>query len=1098
MRQLATVVLLVFATFALWPSLAAAQETGASISGTITDGEGEPLPGATVVAVHEPTGTEYGRAAGDDGTFTLRGLRTGGPYTVTASFVGYRSAVESGITLGLGQAATVDLQLEEGAEELDPVEVISDRQRTLSRDRTGTQTTVSEIDIERNPTIDRSLADFARLSPLATGQGIGFAGREARLSSITVDGATLSDFFGLGGSGGSPGGQVGTEPISLDAIQEFNIDVAPYDVRLGNFTGGRLNAVTRSGSNTFEGSVYFQGRNEQFVGGGPAQTDFPEFGESFIGGRLGGPIIEDELFFFVNAEARLRNEPIAVGIEGSGEATTFPAGPETFNAISSTADDLYGIPTGDFDPFTSDQDNYKVMARLDWNISRDHDLMIRHNFVDGDSDSGVSRGSSFYSFDSRAYLFDHQQNTTTAELTSTLSDQLFNEARFSYTGIRDERDLRGFDFPQIGIELDGGNTVGFGAGRFNHANRLDQDIFEFTNNLTWDLGDHTITFGTQNQYYSWSNLFIQDYFGNYEFRPMTIPAGTTIENPFTGAVETFDEEETISGRRAFELGIPETYTYSFSALDDDPRPEADAAALQLGFYAQDEWRVSSDLQLTFGLRADIPVLPDDPLANDEAEAAFGINTSEVPSTQVLWQPRFGFNYDASGGDRTTQIRGGAGIFAGQPPFVWISNQYSNTGADFNRLDISQRDDAGVFDDQGVRLPVQEGVDRTRQPGNLPPERQVGDGDFEIDETTEINLTDPDFSYPQVFRANLALDQQLPLGVVGTVEGTFTRSINDIDYVNLNVEDNPDVNPIDGRPVYQRINEEFTNALLMTNTSEGHQYSVTLGLERRADEGLGGQLSYTFQDAFSVHNLTSSRAISNWRRTSAPDFNDRSAERSAYVSRHRVLANLSYDLSYDRFSTVFSAIYDGRSGTPFSWTYNGDVANTGEDGPHLIYVPEEPDEIFLTSDNWNALDSFIDSESSLRERRGEIAERATAFHPWNHQFDLEVRQVIETFEGQRLEISATLLNALNFLNSDWGVRRLAPYRGADAASVQLLDFDRWVTEADLNDTIAGREVTEADLGKPVVSFDEPDEREDLFDVQDVDSRWQLQIGLRYTF
>lgn len=1076
--------------------------TTATLRGEVQDASGEVLPGANVIAVHEPSGTEYGTSTRSDGTYVLRGMRVGGPYTVTASFVGYQAVRETEINLQLGEAQTLNFALQEASEELDEVRVIGERDRTISSDRTGARTNVSRVEVERTPSIQRSLSDFSRLSPQSTGSGLGLAGREARLSSITVDGATFNDVFGLGGTGGTPGGQAGTEPFSLDAIEEFNIDVAPYDVRYGNFVGGRINAVTRSGSNTFEGSAYYLGRNEQFVGGGPAGTDFPEFSEQFVGGRLGGPIIEDKLFFFVSGEYEEETSPTTTGLAGSGQANIFPIGSDRVSDIASIASNQYGMQPGGFDPFTGQEDNIKLLARLDWNINANNQLTLRNNYVDAARDRGVGRSTNTYSLDSQGYQQRHTQNTTTLELQSSIGANMYNELRLNYQRIRDEGDFGNFGQPQVDVQIfEDPNetdvnartrTVRLGTERFRHANQLDQDVFELTNDFTIDLGSHELTFGTNNQLYSWKNLFIQDFFGTYTFAPIEFTETTQVGN------RTFEAGDFIDGREAFALGLPSRYQYSYSRIPGNPRAEVNPSALQLGFYAQDEWRVTSDLRFRIGLRADVPIFDDKPFDNPQAEDAFGQNTSEVPTGNILWQPRLGFNWDATG-DQTTQVRGGIGVFAGQPPFVMISNQYTNTGVDFARVDVRQTQSATnpAFDDQGIRMPDLDNLDDNFvQPGNPDFPEDLA---LPIAATSEINLTDPDFKYPSSLRLNLAVDQQLPLGLIGTVEGLYSSAINDIDYRNINLEVDDSVpTPIDGRPIYRRIddgpNANFTDAILLTNTNEGYEYSFSVSLQRPLQgTGFGGQVAYTFSDAFNITDATSSRAISNYRFTASFDHNNRELGRSDFVNRHNVLANVSYAFDFDRYTTVLSAVYNGRSGSPFSYVYAGDIQNIGNSFGNLVYVPEQETDIFLESQNWQALNSFINRDDALSSQRGQIFDRNTAFTEWNHQLDLRFTQQFETFGDQRVEVSATVINFLNLINSDWGVRSTA-FQGTD-----LMNFQGFITEDDIGDEVAGRTVQASDVGKYRVTFDSSNRtREDVLNVNDDLSRWQLQLGVRYTF
>lgn len=1093
-----------------------AQGTRASINGTVVDEEGEPLPGANIIAIHEPSGTQYGASSQSNGRYNLRGLRVGGPYTVTASFVGYRQQEETDINLQLGQDLTIDFELLPEDTELEEVRVIGERSAIISKDRTGASRNVSQEEIDRLPTINRSLTDFARLVP-QSGGGNSLAGRNARYNSIQIDGATLDDVFGLGDA--VPGSQAGAQPISLDAIEEFNVDIAPYDVRSSGFTGGQINAVTKSGTNEFTGSLRTIYRDQGFTGDldGLGTGDFQE---QYYVGTLGGPIIEDKLFFFVNGEFRRQSSPLDTQVGDVQGPNTFQVGSTTLQSISelrgtpigSTAELLeqiqniaqnqYDFNPGSTSPFSQDENNEKFLAKIDWNINNNNRLSVRHNYVDARDDSGIGRGRTSFDFANRQYVFNSVQNSSTVQLNTTFGNNMFNEARIVYTRIRDERDVQDSLWPDTRINLSSSRSVDMGIGRFNQANRLDQDIWEITNDFTYVRGDHTLTFGTNNEIFTFSNLFIQDFVGQYEFRGFEYEDqdGETVEvDPLT----------------AFERGQPSTYRLSYSLLDGNPRPEAEFTGMQFGFYAQDEWDVHNDLKLTLGLRADIPVLPDEPLDNPDARDAFGRSTTNVASGNILWSPRVGFNYSDNffGDGLQTQIRGGTGIFSGRPPFVWISNQYSNTGVDFARLDVNFNPgqdftDGGGNYDPNVSCFAGSGdpLDHPR-PGDCPGLDPIT--------TTEINLLDDDFKYPQTWRSNLAIDQDLPFGFIATLEGLYSNSINEVVFENINLEQTGE--SAFGRPFYgdpstfgsnrNLVDDRFTNALLLKNTNKGYEYSLTAQLQRRVAEGLSGSFSYTYNRAKNVNNGTSSRAISNWQFNENVDVNNPELGTADFERRHRMLLNLDYRIQYlERFATSVGLIYEGRSGAPFSWIYVGDANADGQSFNDLVYVPESEEDIFLVSDNWELMDAFIESEDGLNQFRGGFAERNSSRDPWQNILDLRINQEIATFQGQRVEFTAVIENVLNMLNDDWGRIQFSSFNNNIAwelAQDPTGETSRsYIAPNDVGREIEGRIVREDDIGKPFVEFDEGTVRdritEDFLNTANISSRWRLQLGVRYIF
>lgn len=1047
-------------------------KTSGSIEGTITDVNGEPIPGANVVAIHQPTGTRYGTASRNNGGYTFNSVRVGGPYIIQVSFVGFNSAKKKIQNVELGETAEVNFTLEEGELSLEEISVVAQASPVFNANRTGAKTNISQEEIDNTPTLSRSLTDFVRLNPQVT-SGNSFGGANNRYNNILVDGATLNDVFGLGEA--VPGSQAGVQsPISVDAIKEFNVDIAPFDVTNNGFTGGQVNAITKSGTNTYTGTAYYQLRNESFVGnykpsGEDLSTDYPSFDEKFFGLSLGGPIVKDKLFFFTNVELKRRSSPITTGILGSNAPNTFDFADSTFNKIQNIAQNQYSYKPGGYgNAITQGQDNNKILFKVDWNINQDHKLTLRYNHVDAKDEEGIGRGQESYSFANRQYNFNSSQNSFVLELNSNFSSNASNMFRAVYTRIRDSRDVVAQQFPQVEISVPFPQKSGFGSfmmgiDRFSQANALNQDLYEITDNFTYIAGNHEFTFGTSNQIFHFSNLFVQDDFGTYTFR----------------------------GVQDFRDGNPFSYQYSYLLPGGNRR--AEFSGIQVGGYVQDRWTVNNQLKLTFGLRADVPFLPQDPTNNPAVPEAFpGYSTTNVASGNILWSPRFGFNWRPNTGDKTTQIRGGAGIFSGTPPFVWISNQYSNTGADYARIDINDYNSDVLTD--GFFSP---------DPNNQPRPQGAANS------TSEINLISNDFKYPQTLKVNLAIDQEFSNGVSGTLEGIYSKAVNEVVYENINLGKvgysaygrplygdifyNSDYGTASGSP--NRLHpDNFTNALLLKNTDKGYQFSLTAELRKQFDWGLNADISYTFNRAENVNNGTSSRAISNWQYNENKDVNDPRLGTADFERRHRILANLSYTLNYlSRYSTTFSLIYDGRSGTPFSWIYDGNANGDTRYDNDLMYVPNSADEVVLTSNNWDKFNNWISDHPSLNDYRGQVVPRNTAREPWSNYLDLRINQRIETFNGQTVEITASLFNVLNFLNNEWGIRKGVSYNNYRAVA-----FQQYVDQ-DFIDSHPEYNLTTDDLAKPVINFDPNNVKESqMYSISDLSSRWQLQVGVRYNF
>ncbi len=1058
----------------LLPIFASAQGvTGASINGTVVDSDGEPLPGATVVAIHVPSGTQYGANTRADGRFNIRNARVGGPYTIRATFVGFRAAEATDIMLELSQDYRVDFELVDEALDLGEISVTAQRDAVISSDRSGARSRVSRDQLDVLPTINRSIQDFTRLSPQVSGSNI--AGRSGRRNSIQIDGVTFDDRFGLG-SDAIP--TIGN-PISLDAIQEFQIEISPFDVRQGNFTGGAINAVTRSGTNNFTGSVYYFGRNQglisdQLVGEDSPIDDFSEFQTGF---RLGGPIVENKLFFFVNAEIKRETSPIFNVAESN-----FRGNITELQQIIDISQNQYGFDPGGFGGMSQKTDDWKIFTKLDWNISNNHRLTYQQNLINGFDDRGISRGFGSFSLANRQYRQRGNQSNFSVQVSSTWADNLVGEGKIAYTRLRQEADFGDTPFPSVRVETPSNGNVDFGVERFRHANSLDQDYVELTYNLNYYVGDHTLTFGTNNYVNQFENVFIRDALGTYTFSNIRDGDGNIVE----------------SGIDRFQAGAPTAYEHSFST---DPsqfgtRPSADWGYNTYALYVQNEWAASNNLTLTLGLRGDITHFTDNPPENQTFAQDFpGFNTSVVPSTSLQFNPRFGFNWN----NGNTQVRGGAGLFSGGEPGVWLSNQYSNSGVDVGRVNVS------TF--RGDQVP-----DFSPDPNNQPNPNQPGSGLSPI-ATTEVNLTDPDFKINQIFRGNLAVEQRLPWDLIGTVEFIYSNNINDIDYQNLNLQDaNPNVRVSDGRPFFgdvsvnpngsinvtrTRPSNNFTDVILLTNTNQGYQYSFTTQLRREFRNGWFGDVSYTYSDGRSINDGTSSQAISNWRFNEVQgDPNNAELGRSIFVTPHRFLATASYALQYGRNTTVLSLIYEGRSGNPFHYAHftpgfvgysaNGDF----EGGNDLIYIPRNESEINLVSNNWEEYNAFIEANPALRDNRGSIAERGAGTAPWINQIDFRVSQKVQTFGGQSLELSLDVLNMGNLIGNvigrEWGVQRFASF--GNVTEITFLGYD---VEELADGTF---ELT------PRHSFD-PNRvptNLDQFSLSNTDSRWRAQLGVRYSF
>lgn len=999
-----------------------AQTTG-SISGTVRiEGENNALPGAAVTAVHVPTGSRYTTGTDAEGRFRLFNVRVGGPYTVTVEAAGFQTTAQEGLQVGLGEDANIQVVVKpETIEEV--ITVTAEANDLINPYKTGATSTVGTQAIEDLPTISRGLEDFARLNPYfaqtASGDGptaLSVAGRNNRYNNIQIDGAVNNDLFGLAAQG-TPGGQAETQPISLDAVQELQLVVSPYDVRQGGFAGGGINAITRSGTNDWSGSVFYFTRNEDWVGDGFRDVPFGQFDDTQYGFRLGGPISRDKIFFFVSGEISRREVPSGYSADGSsGIDFGAAAEAERFRSILQTR---YGYDPGGLGEFTRNTDSDLFFGRVDFNLGTSQ-LTVRHNYVDAANDVGFQSAQTF-DFPDQFYAFTDETNSTVFQLNSIFGASLFNEARVSYQTIRDTRGPRGEPFPFVLVRISGGRQLNAGPERFSTANSLDQDVLEITDDLTISSGDHTFVIGTHNELFDFSNLFIRDNFGAYEFNSLDL----------------------------FEQGRASRYDYSFSATDD-PQQAAAFEVWQLGLYAGDTWTVRPNFTLAYGLRIDKPIYKDTPPANPAVEAGGFGRTDVTPSEDPIYSPRLGFNWDITGKGKD-QLRGGIGYFAGRAPYVWISNQYGNSGNLYTRI-------AGTSGSNGIVF--------SPDPFNQP---TTGFGTL----GNEINVIDSNFEFPQLFRANLAYDRDLGFwGLIASAEVIYSKTENDILYKNINY--NQVGTLFDGRPRFARTNGAFGDVIQLSNTDEGEQTSALLKIERPFRDGFSWMVSYLWGEATSVNDGTSSQAASNWRFLPSIDINNPAETTSIFEIEHKFNASISYNFDIGPVGNTVSLFYNHQSGRPYSTTFSRDMNGDFQDAD-LIWVPATADDVIVENGTWADLDFYISSDAGLDAARGSIVSRNASVGPWTHSLDLRYALDIPVV-GKSFQITFDILNLGNLIDKDSGVVRYPAF--SEVSPVEFRGID-------------------AATGKPIyrINFTDPDRR---WTVDDRRSRWQAKLGARFTF
>ena len=999
MRRWATIPILLLAALIFAPTVTHAQGvTSATIRGTVVDENDEPIPGANIVAVHEPSGSRYGTATNQNGSFTVANVRVGGPYTITVSFVGYQSRRETGVQLSLGETREFDFQLQEQTAEMDEVEVVAEEGAVFSEQRRGISTSISEQEVENTPTIDRSIADFARLTPQAAigndnddGSTISIAGQNNRYNSVFIDGAVSNDVFGLSGTG-LDGGQAGSSPISLDAIEQFNIEVSPFDVTQSYFGGGAINAVTRSGTNQFQGSFAFQYRDQNLAQDLPG-APFPDFSNERYVGRLGGPIIEDKLFFFVNFDLKRESSPQPFeggGFDGfRGNVISGDGAQQNFNDLLGFVQQASGgqFNPGNYSVFgqATTVDSDKFFGKLDWNISQDHRLSARYNYSETTNIDAFGGDPETISLSSRNEVFPNTTQIGALELNSTFGNRFANKLIFTYKNVEDNRNTNlNQPFPTIDID-DGQGTIEIGGEPFSTVNFLKQEVFTLTNDFDIFLGDHTVTVGTHNELYDLTNKFVPFNYGWYIF-PDQDDDGSGIDE----FVETVCASAgggngvpgDFSGTEAFPCpSNPElqntVFARGFSLVDnqigDATRAEGAFRALNTSLYVQDEWSVSDRLTVTGGLRVDVPIYLDDPAyANPELERVpddpqlnprnttmpavdqfydlNGARPGETPDPNLHWAPRFGFNYDAFG-DQSTQIRGGTGVFTSRQPFVWPGGMYLNNGTNTGTIDFQFGDQFPFRPNPNNGLTVADISDRT-------PQDLIPSGRLEMFEEDYLN--------PRFWRSSLGVDQELPGGFIGTLEAQYTNTLKNVLVKNINLRpanerlDGPDNRPIWAPSEYgrgeseyseagdQRIDTRYSSIQRVGNTDRGYAYTLTARL-RNTFEGvttdnstLSVDASYNYNDSYSVNDGLSSQVVSLWNGIEHVNgANNIGLARSDFSTGHRILGRLTYQQQFlDNIAATVSLIYEGQSGPPVSYVIDNSAQMVREQGESrsLFYVP----------------------------------------------------------------------------------------------------------------------------------------------------------------
>ncbi len=1040
--------------FALFCGLVAfAQVTTSTISGTVKAADGEVLPGARVEAVHVPSGSRYGAVSNSDGRYTLSNLRVGGPYTVFVSMQSFDGQKFEGISLSLGQKLALDASLTETSKSLGEVTVTGNADDVLNNERTGAQNNVNRQQLAQLPTISRSAFDYTRLSP--QNDGFSFAGRNDQFNNFSLDGAIFNNPFGLDAA--TPGGQSDAQPISLDAIEQIQVSYAPYDVSQSGFTGAGVNAVTKSGTNTFAGTVYGFYRNQSMIGKKVDGVEAPrgDLTQFQTGFSIGGPLIKDKLFFFVNAESERRSDLGSAylanrGTAGPGISRVLASDLEAVKAALATK----GYDTGAYENFTFEAPNTKALLKLDWNISKAHKFAVTYNFLDASKQKPAHpvaigrRGPDLTTlqFRNSGYQINNKLNQIMGELKSTFGDMVANKFQAGYSSFRDSRDPFSSPFPTINIAKDGVRYIVAGHEPFSVNNILRQDVIQINDKLDIYLGKHTLTVGAAFEKFSFDNCFNLG----------TIPG---VFAPDFASTQVF-VDYVAAGKLDADIASAKK-TYADNAADDSKWNWAYMNLGQISGYIQDEYAINENLTVTAGIRLDKPTYFNTkdliaekikPLTDpgccyqpgiqyyDENGAGIKFDHTVLPTTKPLFSPRIGFNYDIKG-DQTMQIRGGSGVFTGRLPFVWIGNQVANPNFFF------------------------------------------------------YCVTHPDFQFPQVWRSNLGYDQKFGGGWVGSFDFIYTKDLNAMMVRNyaLKAPSARLAAPGDTRPIYadaDRSTDLFggiTNAYVFTNTDIGKSTNVTLQVKKEWKNGMFASLGYNFLDAKDASSIEAEISSDAYDRNPAyGNVNTAVESPSLYGNRHRVVGSFAKKFGYggemkDRFATTIGVFFQAAQGGRFSYSYSGDLNNDGSGNNDLIWIPTDAqiDQMNFSGDaaaQKSALKNYIAQDDYLSANRGAAMEKYGILSPWYSNLDLRILEDFNVKMGAKnrtFQLSLDVLNLGNLFSNSIGIRKIP-----------------------VNTQPLGVSVDKA-TGVPTYSFD-TNLKETFGQDFSLQSRWQAQVGLRFIF
>ncbi len=1037
MRQIGKALLgLALVCVLMWPAAGAYAQgvTTSSITGVVKDAQGLVVPGASITAVHTPSGSTYEGVTLADGRFSIQGMRVGGPYKVTASLAGFQPQTLDGVflNLGVGTDLVLNLKTVAAAEE---VTVVGRTDPVFGSNRTGAATTLSRETLATLPTISGTLSSMTRLTP-QSGGGMSFAGQDSRLNNITVDGSYFNNSFGLAGT---PGERTGVAPISLAAIEQIQVNIAPFDVRQGNFVGAGVNTITRSGTNQFRGSIYNQFRNESM--GGTKAKDLSvsqgKFNFRETGEWLAGPVLKNKLFLFESYEDEVTKSPGTTFVANTGGQ---PVGGNITRVLQSDLDQMAAFLKTNFnyDPGSYQGYDFKVpgkrfLGKLDYNLNNQNKVTLRYTQLDSSTDVLESNSSSLgngnrrtstlsMNFSASNYSILENIRSFIGQVNSVIGTTMSNELIVGYTHQDESRGDVGKLFPVVDILYGDGSTyMAFGSEPFTPNNELRYNTFQAQDNFTKFTQRHTFTGGVTFEKYHSENVFFPGKQSAYVYN--TLDDFYKDANGYLANPNRTTSPVTLKLFQVRYLNVPGV---------DKPIQPLDV--IYWGTYAQDEWNVRSNLKVTAGIRFDVASFGDTAYDNAAADALTFLdehgqpvhyNTKKLPDPRLLWSPRLGFNWDVTG-DQKTQVRGGTGVFTGPPAYVWISNQIGNTGV-LTGFDAITNTTTRPFN------PNPDAYKPTGTPTGAPAA------------TYELALTDPTFKFPQIWRSNIAVDRKLFWGISSTTEFIYNRDVNGIYYINANQPlPQSAYTGVDARPrwvasglVATRLpaNQNVQDAIVLKNQNVGRSWNIAQTLSKNFLSGFFFKIAYSYGEAKNTVD-PGSIAFGSWQQNQIPlNANTPPLAFSSSSPGHRVFLATSYTKEFLSFGATTVAMYWSASTIGnSSYVFSGDANGDGNTSNDLIYIPRNQSEMnfvqfasggttYTPAMQAAAWDAYISQDKYLSAHRGQYAGRNAVFFPMVNRMDVNISQeFFHKLAGQRhgLAVRLDILNFGNLLNKNWGV------------------------------------------------------------------------------